>query len=157
TSMAAATTSGAVALLIEASRKELHRTLPPNALKAILEYTALPMVSYDALTQGSGSLNVSGALEVVDKIDPSAAAAAPWLQSPLTNVTTIDGVVYPWSRAIIWGSAVIWGSNVVWDDPSTWANAVIWGSNTIGTSNGTAVIWGSTAGLGPDTVAWGRR
>jgi hypothetical protein len=43
---------------------------------------------------------------------------------------------------------------VVWDQPGTWASAVIWGSTTIGVSNGSAVIWGSSDGLEADTVAW---
>jgi hypothetical protein len=31
---------------------------------------------------------------------------------------------------------------------------VIWGSDAIGTTYGDAVIWGSTAGLTPETAAW---
>ena len=35
-----------------------------------------------------------------------------------------------------------------------WANAVIWGSSNVGVTDGTAVIWGSADGLGPDTIVW---
>jgi hypothetical protein len=49
---------------------------------------------------------------------------------------------------------VIWGSNLVWTNPQSWASTVIWGSNSIGQSNGTTVIWGSTAGLSPQNAAW---
>lgn len=67
-----------------------------------------------------------------------------------------------WSSAVIWGSttpwsqsyAVIWGSNVVWTDSQSWSTAVIWGSNSIGTSNGNAVIWGSTGGMTAQNAAW---
>jgi hypothetical protein len=55
----------------------------------------------------------------------------------------IWGSTTPWSNSY----AVIWGSNVVWTDPQSWSTAVIWGSNSIGTTDGTAVIWGSTGGL----------
>ena len=51
TSMAAAVTTGAVALVIDASRQTFGHSLPPNAIKAILEYSALPMAGYDTLTQ----------------------------------------------------------------------------------------------------------
>ena len=49
---------------------------------------------------------------------------------------------------------VIWGSNTVWSDPQSWADTVIWGSDTVGTSSGKTVIWGSTSGATPDTIAF---
>src|SRR5678816_4332573 len=51
TSMAAAVTSGVVALMLEANRAAYDAPLTPNAVKAILEYTALPLYSADALSQ----------------------------------------------------------------------------------------------------------
>ena len=65
TSMAAAVTSGVVALVLEANADAFYRdhsALTPNAIKAILQYTALPMrdasgVAYDYMTQGAGALN----------------------------------------------------------------------------------------------------
>ena len=41
--MAAAVTSGVVALMIDANRETHDAPLTPNTVKAILEYTALPM------------------------------------------------------------------------------------------------------------------
>ena len=41
--MAAAVTSGVVALMIDANRQGHEAPLAPNAVKAILEYTALPL------------------------------------------------------------------------------------------------------------------
>ena len=38
--MAAAVTTGAVALVIDASRQTFGKSLTPNAIKAVLEYTA---------------------------------------------------------------------------------------------------------------------
>ena len=55
TSMSAAVTSGVVALMIEASRSTNSQriALPPNAIKAILQHTALPLAGFDELTQGA--------------------------------------------------------------------------------------------------------
>ena len=50
TSMAAAVTSGVVALMVEANREPTRSPLTPNAVKAILEYTALPLRGQNALT-----------------------------------------------------------------------------------------------------------
>src|SRR5690242_5738874 len=66
TSMSAAVTSGVVALMIEASRSTnaSKLALPPNAIKAILQHTAVPIAGVDELTQGAGSLNAAGAIEL---------------------------------------------------------------------------------------------
>ena len=141
------------------------------------------MPGYDRLTQGAGTLNAVGAIELAEKIDPDVPNGRYWLTDSLSGATTVDGVTYEWAHAVIWGNAVIWGStldtnrtawsqaviwgsaviwgnaviwgsNVVWDQPGVWANAVIWGSTTVGVSNGNAVIWGSSDGLAADTIAW---
>ena len=51
TSMSAPVVTGAVALMLQA-----NPGLLPNAVKAILQYTARPFTSYDRLTQGAGVL-----------------------------------------------------------------------------------------------------
>jgi hypothetical protein len=51
--MAAAVTSGVVALMVEANDKHYKTPLTPNTVKAILEYTALPLYSADPLSQGA--------------------------------------------------------------------------------------------------------
>jgi hypothetical protein len=65
-----------------------------------------------------------------------------------------------WGSAIIWGTSVswssanTWGINLIWTDPESWANAIIWGTDKIGYDYGAAIIWGTTAGLTPQTTAW---
>ncbi len=59
TSMAAPVVSGTVALMLQA-----NPALTPNAVKAILQYTAEPYAGYDSLTQGSGFLNAGGAVQL---------------------------------------------------------------------------------------------
>ena len=59
TSMAAPVVTGAIALMLEA-----NAALTPNAVKAILEYTAEARAGYNHLTQGAGFLNARGAVEL---------------------------------------------------------------------------------------------
>src|SRR5207244_3218534 len=64
TSMGAGVATGVVALVLEANRSSDllphdHPPLTPNTVKAILEYTAIPVTkgSPDVLTQGAGQIN----------------------------------------------------------------------------------------------------
>ena len=57
--MAAPVVTGAIALMLEA-----NAALTPNAVKAILEYTAEARDGYNHLTQGAGFLNARGAVEL---------------------------------------------------------------------------------------------
>src|SRR4029450_10463246 len=59
TSMAAPVITGTVALMLQA-----NPALTPNAVKAILQYTAQLYPGHDALTQGAGFLNAKGAVEL---------------------------------------------------------------------------------------------
>jgi serine protease AprX len=59
TSMAAPIVSGAVALMLQA-----NPSLTPEAVKAILQRTAVSSSRYDRLTQGAGFLNARTAVEV---------------------------------------------------------------------------------------------
>ncbi len=59
TSMAAPVVAGAVALMLEA-----NPALTPNAVKAILQYTAQADANESALAQGAGLLNARGALRL---------------------------------------------------------------------------------------------
>src|SRR6267142_253656 len=118
--MATAVTSGVVATLLDASRSaDRQSTLTPNAIKAILEFTALPLsdaggVAYDALTQGTGGLNAAGAIGLVQSINPSAPVGTSWLVAGVTPATIIGGVSMPWAQNSVWGTHIVWGGNIVW-------------------------------------------
>ena len=88
TSMSAAVTSGVVALMIEASRltNPGRIALPPNAIKAVLQYTASSLTGVDELTQGAGSLNPAGALALVAALDPTQPVGAWWLKFGVSPV-----------------------------------------------------------------------
>jgi serine protease AprX len=92
TSMAAAVTSGTIALMLERQFGVSQEYLTPNAVKALLQFTALPIPGYDVLTQGSGALNATGAIEMAGLIDLSAPLGAYWLRDTPSGQTTIGGI-----------------------------------------------------------------
>ena len=79
TSMAAAVTSGVVALMVQANRRH-DAPLTPNTVKAILEFTALPLTAADPLSQGAGALNGDGAVRLAEQIDPGVPVGTWWLE-----------------------------------------------------------------------------
>jgi serine protease AprX len=91
TSMAAAVTSGVVALMLEANREAYETPLTPNTVKAILEYTALPLTSADPLTQGAGGLNGGGAVLLAEAIDPGRPIGDSWLSRPSSRGPSSTG------------------------------------------------------------------
>src|SRR6185503_13503286 len=98
TSMAAPVVTGTIALMLQA-----NPSLTPNAVKAILQYTAEEYPNYDPLTQGAGFLNAAGAVNLSRfYVDPSS--------TPPTGGS--------WSRHVLWGNQFIngalLGSNAVW-------------------------------------------
>ena len=163
TSMATAVATGVVATLLQAS------PLSPNLVKAILQYTAIPVYDgkghlYDPLTQGSGSINAGGALAVIDSIDPSVPAPEYWLtgwqSTDAFGQTTIAGKPYTWTQSIFWGDNIVWGSglvassqwawgdNIVWGSSHTFLDNIVWGSDWLDN-----IVWGSL--FGGDNIVWG--
>src|SRR4030095_5483455 len=150
--MAAAVTSGVVALMLDASRDLYEAQLTPNAVKAILEYTAIPLTGVNPLTQGTGSLNGAGAVLLAQKVDPGRPIGQWWLTGGVQPVTVIAGQSLGWARAGIWNNRLVSGDVVfvnraAWSQSSEWGDTVVWGTG----DGGDTVVWG-TAG---DTVVWG--
>ena len=83
TSAAAPVVTGTVALMVQADPQ-----LTPNAVKAILQYTAQLYPGHDFLTQGAGFLNARGAVELARHFAAPTAIAYP----STTN----------WSEQLIW-------------------------------------------------------
>ena len=108
TSMAAGVASGVVGLVIEANPQ-----LTPNALKAILEFTGIPvkddaMKPYDAFTQGAGGINGVGAIKLASAIDASQPIGSKWLMVGMPFRSTIGGVALQWAGAILGGPTTSW-------------------------------------------------
>ncbi len=169
TSMAAAVTSGLAALAIEANRTAFTTTRPaitPNAVKAILEFTALSLrdpstlTAYDPLIQGTGSINAAGTLTLAKSIDTSIPWGAWWLVEGVDPSSTIDGTSYPWAQSILWGNAILWGNSVYTNDvawsymvpwgTTFWGNNILWGNSTLW---GNSILWGNNILWGNDIVS----
>jgi serine protease AprX len=121
TSMAAPVVAGTVALMLQA-----NPTLTPNAVKAILQFTAETRAGSDHLTQGAGFLNARGAVELA--------------RSFVTGSDATPSDPTPWSRHIIWGNRRIPGG-VLRATASAWGRDVVWGASA--TQSGEAIVWGT--------------
>ena len=126
TSMASPVVSGTIALMLQA-----NPGLTPNAVKAILQYTAEVYQGYDPLTQGAGFLNALGAVQ---------------LARSLSTSTSTNGTPSSWSRQVIWGNQLIRGE--VFASSGPFATGVTWGdaSQTIDGNALRNVVWGKRCG-----------
>ena len=144
TSMAAPVVAGTVALMLQA-----NPSLTPNAVKAILQYTAEAYAGYDALTEGAGFLNALGAVRLARFY----ATAQPGESYPVQSM---------WSKRIIWGNHLLTGGVLLpnknaWSLGTTWGVAktesgdnIVWGTE----GNGDNIVWGTDGG---DNIVWGTR
>jgi serine protease AprX len=136
TSMAAPVVAGSVALMLQA-----NPGLTPNAVKAILQYTAQIYPQYDFLTQGAGFLNTQGAVKLA-----------------LFLRTMQPGQPYPtksvWAKHVIWGSHRLRGGYILLDGANAWGTNVVWGNAL--TDQGDNIVWGNVCGSGDcDNIVWG--
>jgi serine protease AprX len=177
TSMAAAVTSGVVALMIEANRQDNGAPLSPNTVKMLLQYTAIgvdrvvPEVPAQ-FEQGAGGLNAGAAIELARNIEPGAAVGSPWLEQGLSPSTVIAGVALPWTQRVSWGDRQLWGQPInrrerAWTT-ITWGSDTAWGPDVVidGTSLVTGslaawssqIVWGAglvATGSGDEHIVWG--
>jgi len=126
TSMAAPIVTGTVALIAEAAPG-----LTPNAIKAILEFTAQPRAGEDDEAQGTGLLNMGGAIALARQLAAKAG------NSTLDEASAGTAA---WSHRIIWGTQQVTGDFVA---PSmrAWDLDVPWGAD--GSATGEIVTWGA--------------
>ena len=122
TSQAAPVVAGTVALMLQA-----NPSLTPNAVKAILQYTAEMYAGHSYLAQGAGFLNARGAVDLALAFNTTPAARAP---SPPE-----------WSRQIIWGNHQVQDGDLI-STANAWTTSVAWGAAT--TANQELVTWGES-------------
>ena len=156
TSMAAAVVSGISSLVLQASRSANPdaRSLTPNALKAVLQYTAFRLrdadgALYDALTQGTGEINARGSVAMALAIDTDIPAGSHWLGTALEPSTPIGGAQVDGSSALLWDDAIIWGTDALELNAPQWADDIVWGS-VLGDDN---LVWGTAADV--ENIVWG--
>jgi serine protease AprX len=122
TSMAAPVVAGTAALMLEA-----NPSLTPNAVKAILQYTAEAKPAYDPLTEGAGFLNTLGAVRLAK-----------------FYATAHPGDVVPnqtmWSKHIIWGNHRL-SRGVPTPAANAFAVGTTWGAAR--TADGNNIVWGT--------------
>jgi serine protease AprX len=177
TSMAAPVVSGTIALMLQA-----NPSLTPNAIKAILQYTAQTYAGYDPLTEGAGFLNAVGALRLTGfyataRRGQTVPTQAMWSRHIIWgNHQLRGGLPVPTANAFslgtTWGTAftaggdnIVWGTvadgdNIVWGtaiDNIVWGTAadgdnIVWGTDS-GNDN---IVWGTDCGGGDcDNIVWG--
>jgi len=122
TSQASPVVAGTVALMLQA-----NPSLTPNAVKAILQYTAEMYDGHSYLAQGAGFLNARGAVDLALAFNTMPAARAP---SPPE-----------WSRQIIWGTHQVQGGDLI-STANAWATSVAWGAAT--DADDALVTWGES-------------
>jgi len=139
TSMATPVVTGTVALMLQA-----NPALTPNAVKAILQYTAEPYAGYDALTEGAGFLDAAGAV-----------ALAQYFADPHGGFPSAA----TWSGQIIWGNQRVRGGRPM-PGTNAWRTDTTWGAAK--TSSGALVVWGIVCAdqncdtnSGPPPAEWG--
>jgi len=165
-SMATAVVSGAVALIMARHDYNFPNApdLTPNTVKAVLQYTAIPLGSVDNLTQGAGGLNAGAAVEFAGAINTAASSGAYWATGGTYPQTTIAGVTYTWSRSYVWGPYIassrailynyeMWRSDVVWGD----ARNIVWGdARNIVWGDARNIVWGDARNIvWGDNLVWG--
>lgn len=175
TSMATAVTSGVVALMIEAHRSAAGLVrplpLPPNAIKAILTYTAIPVPAdgeVSPLVQGAGAVNADGAIALISALDPEAAVGTPWMSTAIPLASVIARATHTWAQQIPWGDRMLWGPLMAvryeaWTSGILWGDHILWG-DSIGADDTAMVVerpiwsrrivWGEHI-LWGDHILWG--
>ena len=157
TSMAAAVATGIASVTLHASRSVNPDApaLSPNALKAVLQYTAFQLNDatgqrYDALTQGTGEVNTRGAVLMALAIDTSMPVGTQWLRVPPPATTLIGESVVPWSRALLWDDNIVWGTDALFFNSPQWDDNIVWGTAMPDDDN---IVWGTAADI--DNIVWG--
>jgi subtilisin family serine protease len=172
TSMSTPVVSGTVALMLQA-----NPSLTPNAVKAILQYTAQVYSAWDPLTEGAGFLNAQGAVELArvfaNPVTPTPSAATWSGRLVWGNRLYQGGQLAPGANA--WLATVRWGATTTFvGEPAGWgpgwnttspSRNVVWGAHcggldcgepwlasVIAADDGDTVVWGTSD---EDTVVWG--
>jgi serine protease AprX len=166
TSMATGVVSGTVAIMIEHARLTYGVRPSHNTIKAMLQFSALPLSSpggarYDALTQGAGALNALGAAVVASGIDPRVDAGSYWATGWVPTTSDIDGETISFGENIVWGDNVLWGASLfthltAWNDNIVWGDDdnILWGDTLASQSSDDNIVWGDNS-LWGDNIVWG--
>jgi serine protease AprX len=153
TSMSTPVVSGTVALMLQ-----VNPSLTPNAVKAILQYTAQEYPGYNPLVQGAGFLNTLGAVRLA-AFFATAQPGQPYPSQSMWSNHIIwgnhllqGGVLMPtanaWNVGTNWGAArTVSGDNIVWG--TALSDNIVWGTSGVDDN----IVWGTSGG--DDNIVWG--
>jgi serine protease AprX len=149
TSIAAPQVAGAAALLLQS-----NPGLTPSMVKAILQYTAQALPKANLVQQGTGMLNIEGAVRLAGSLrqDASSAIAAGTIKvgdsllavgkTMPAQTTTINGETFNWSRLIFaGGSSVFTGNELFTRYQGIYDSKLLWVRNRVKLYN--PVYWPS--------------
>ena len=157
TSMAAPVVAGTVALMLEA-----NPTLTPNAVKAILQYTAQAYAGYNTLTEGAGFLNAVGAVRLARFFATHASSTplpvqASWSRTVVWGNERLSGgqldiTAHPFGLGTVWGAGGGDGDQIVWGTGGPDGDQIVWGTGTTADN----IVWGTRCGGSDcDQIVWG--
>ncbi|HST52834.1 MAG TPA: S8 family serine peptidase, partial [Pyrinomonadaceae bacterium] len=139
TSMATPAVAGAAALLLQANPK-----LTPNMVKMILMYTAQPLAGFNELEQGSGELNVEGAVRLAKLVRTNMTTTTkqgdPLLTTSTlpTPSTTIAGYQFPWAQGVILKQNYATGTNLIAQYQTVYGLGMVIGDGYVASSGSTS-------------------
>jgi serine protease AprX len=127
--------------------------LTPNAIKAMLQYSATPLrdesgVTYDVLTQGAGEVDGLAAITLAYLADTAQPSGMAWMTA-LTPTTQFGTELVTWSQSVVWGTRLVSGAGLVEINQSAWSQAMMWGSGELDN-----IVWGTLSAEG-DNIVWG--
>lgn len=163
TSMAAGVTSGVVALLVDAHNQAgYYRQTPltPNLVKAMIEFSAIPVKDADYLTQGAGEINAAGAISLASAINTADPRNTYWVHTSIPGFSTIGRTTVAWGKTILWGGTAFTGDLLYVNSP-VWTSNIVWDANIVWDTNlalvrASNIVWGDVAVWG-DNIVWGDR
>src|SRR2546425_324340 len=157
---------------------QANPALTPNAVKAILQYSAQVYPGYDPLTEGAGFLNTVGAVRLA-KFYATAQPGQPmpsqamWSKSIIWGNHQLKGgylklSANAYSVGTDWGVAktddnqnIVWGvqcstddcTNIVWGVDDSSSN-IVWGVNC-SDADCSNIVWGTGAAGSDENIVWG--
>ena len=168
TSQAAPVVAGAAALMLQA-----NPSLSSHTVKAIIQYTSERMSNLDVMTQGTGEINVAGAVRFASLIETKATTGKRWVKGSRKTIQAdfLFGKAVHWGKAIIGGTKLkagtnalylklaLWDDNIVWgywDDNIVWSmnDNIVWSmlsDNIVWSMFDDNIVWGYT----DDNIVWG--
>jgi serine protease AprX len=158
TSMAAPAVAGAVALMLQA-----NPGLTPPLVKAILQYTAQPLPNLGVVQQGTGLLNVDGAVRLAQALrrdigtgiqQGTLTAGSPLLAVPGHTPqprSTVNGQTFNWSQIVVLGGRhIISGMALFSQHQPVWDPRLAWGGSEVRRT--TVTYWPASAGVAAQSI-----